>query len=323
MRRTPVALAAALAFAALCVAAAAPAAAQEQTAPSGLAVEVVNASVPTLCAEEDNVDLRFVSPTATRLRIEAVHPSYIGTVLVDRRAPDFTDCAGFSDDPAYAAAPRRVTLHETAEWQLVGLTFGKFWRPDSPPVRVGSRIERGLHLLQLWHRHDERAEEVLAMYPGDGYWRIRPLPPAHLRWTAYGSSFLVGPVEIQGRPIVDLAEIAFDPDTHGFEIAFARGGKATLRLAELTPGHLALDVAFDRPVGGGRPFAALRSMYVTETNADAARVEWRAPGNSGWREAPVMAFAGGPASALRAGRAVPSRHNTSAPDLVFRAFAAE
>ena len=36
------------------------------------------------------------------------------------------------------------------DWQLVGLTFPGFWRPNSVPVRVGQRTESGFHLLQLW-----------------------------------------------------------------------------------------------------------------------------------------------------------------------------
>jgi len=46
------------------------------------------------------------------------------------------------------------------------------------PVRVGSRVESGLHIIQLWKRFQERAEEVLVFYTADGYWRARPLPPA-------------------------------------------------------------------------------------------------------------------------------------------------
>ena len=42
----------------------------------------------------------------------------------------------------------------------------------------------------------------MVLYPPDGYWRARPLPFEDMRWTAYGSSFLVGPVETQERPIV-------------------------------------------------------------------------------------------------------------------------
>ena len=55
-------------------------------------VRITNQSVPTLCAEEDNVDLRLTSETVRRFRIEAVHPSVIGTIVQDTTAPDFTDC---------------------------------------------------------------------------------------------------------------------------------------------------------------------------------------------------------------------------------------
>src|SRR5205807_2950610 len=145
--------------------------------------------------------------------------------------------------------PRRVTVFENAEWQLVGHTFPSFWRGAQVPVRAGNRVENGLHLIQLWKRFQERAEEVLVLYPADGYWRARPLPPAHLRWSAYGSSFLVGPIETAGRPFVDLAGIAFDPVALRFELKFARGGTADLKLAKLDRDRVALDVSLD-PVPG-------------------------------------------------------------------------
>ena len=152
-----------------------------------LAVDVSNASKPTLCAEEDNVYLKFESQQAKRFTIEAVHPAYMGTIVVDRWAPDFTHC-DMSKDPSFKFEKRRLTIYETEEWQLVGLTFPSFWRPNQVPVRVGNRTETGFHLLQLWTRYQERAEEVLVLYPADGYWRARPLPPQNLRWSAYGSS---------------------------------------------------------------------------------------------------------------------------------------
>ena len=140
---------------------------------------------------------------ARRFTIEAAHPAYVGTIVKDRWAPDFTNC-DMSSDPAFKFEKRRLTIYETEEWQLVGLTFPSFWRGNQVPVRVGNRVETGFHLLQLWTRYQERAEEVLVLYPADGYWRARPLPPQNLRWSAYGSSFLVGPVETAGRPFVDI-----------------------------------------------------------------------------------------------------------------------
>jgi hypothetical protein len=206
-----------------------------------LSVDVVNGSEPTLCAEKDNVYLKLMSPDVRRFAIEAVHPAYMGTIVADRYAPDFRHC-DMSGDPAYKSEPRRVTIHETNEWQLVGLTFPSYWRPNTVPVRVGDRVENGLHLLQLWTRFQECAEEVLVLYPADGYWRARPLPPAHLRWSAYGSSFLVGPVETAGRPLVDIRDIAFDPATRTFRLNLVRGAAVDVRdrgQCRRRPGRLA------------------------------------------------------------------------------------
>ena len=283
-----------------------------------LAVDVVNATVPTLCAEKDNVTLKLLSADVRRFTIEAVHPAFMGTIVVDSAAPDLHNC-DLSGDPAFKFQKRRVTIYETDEWQLVGHTFESYWRPNKVPVRVGDRVENGLHLLQLWTRFQERAEEVLVLYPADGYWRARPLPPAHLRWSAYGSSFLIGPVEMVGRPLVDISEVAFDPATRTFRLNLARGGAVTLRLDRLDQERIALDVGLDAPVAG-QPFAALRSMFVTSVNADVAEVGWRSKGSQAWRQEGVMTFKRADAVELWAGRTIPSRHNLSAPDMVFRDF---
>jgi hypothetical protein len=286
-----------------------------------LAVEAVNGSEPTLCAEKDNVYLKLHSGEAKRFTVEAVHPAYVGTIVVDRWAPDFTNC-DMSRDPSFKFEKRRLTIYETEEWQLVGLTFPSFWRPNQVPVRVGNRVETGFHLLQLWTRYQERAEEVLVLYPADGYWRARPLPPQNLRWSAYGSSFLVGPVEIDGRPFVDIRDVAFDPATRTFSLNFARGGSATLRLDKLDQERIVLDVALSAPVAPERPFAALRSMFVTETNNDVSHVAVRPKGAQTWKQTPVMNFTRATVAELWAGRIAPSRHNTSAPDMIFRGFSA-
>ncbi|HEX5866815.1 MAG TPA: hypothetical protein VFY72_03860 [Beijerinckiaceae bacterium] len=296
-----------------------PAAALRAASLDGIAVEVTNASEPVLCAEKDNVTIKFTSPEVRRFRLQATHPAYLAGIVQDRHAPDFTACEDLSPANTEARPPRQVTFYEDVETWLTGTTFANFWRPHDVPFRVGDRVERGLHVVQLWVRRDERAEEVLVIYPADGYWRIRPLPPAHMRWSAYGSSFLVGPVETEGRPVVNIKEISFDPKAMTFRISFARGGSATLKLETLDRDRLVLDVQFDQPVAG-RPFAALRSMYVTEFNADVARIALREPDARGWREEMIMSFAKGRATDVWTGRLVPSRHNTSAPDMIFNRF---
>jgi hypothetical protein len=283
-----------------------------------IAVDIRNKSEAEVCAEKDNVALEFSSPTISSMTVQAVHPAYMGMIVADRWQPDFTSC-DMSSDPSFASDARRVTFYETPDMWLTGYTYPSFWRPGTVPVKVGNKVENGLHVVQLWVRHQERAEEVLVFYPPDGYWRARPLPPAHLRWSAYGSSFLVGPVETQIRPIVDLQEIIFEPETKSFLLRFKRGGQARLTMKLLDQDRMVLDVQYEK-VSGQYPFAALRSMYVTGFNNDVADVAWRDKDATGWKEAPMMSFPGGKAAEIWTGRQTPSRHNLSAPDMVFGGF---
>jgi hypothetical protein len=287
----------------------------------GLAVDVTNASEPVLCAEKDNVAINFASPEVRSFRIEANHPSYIGGLRQDRFEPDWTACEDISAATSSSPPSRKVTFYETVDVWLTGFSFSNFWRPSDVSFRVGDRVERGLHLVQLWVRRNERAEEVLVIYPADGYWRIRPLPPTHLGWSAYGSSFLIGPVETEGRPIVNIKDVSFDAKTMTFTLTFTQGGRAVVRIDTLDQERLVLDVSFDQAIAG-KPFATLRSMYVTEFNADVARIAAREAGARSWREEPIMTFDRAKATDVWMGRLLPSRHNTSAPDIVFNRFRA-
>jgi hypothetical protein len=237
-----------------------------------------------------------------------------------------------SGDPVVATSTKKIvrrTIFETPDLQLVAWTYPTFWRGANTPVRVVDK-ETGkneafkeIHLLQVWTNHRERAEEVLVVYPPDGYWRARPLPFADMRWTAYGSSFLIGPVEMQQRPIVDLKEIVFDAQARTFRLEFARGGSAVMKISALDPEHIALDVALEGAIPRDLPFASLRSMYITESNNDAARIAWKPKAQQRWGEAPIMDFKTAEASEVWAGRTSFSRHNTSAPDMIFGSFKAK
>jgi hypothetical protein len=293
----------------------------QATAQTPLGVEVTNASEPVLCAEKDNVTLNFTSDAVRSLRIEAAHPAYMAALQRDSFAADWTAC-DMSGDTKHASnvkTPTRRTLYEEPDIWVVGWTMPTYWRPATATVRIGDRVEKGLHLIQVWVIRPMGGEEVLVLYPQDGYWRIRPKAPEGLAPTAFGSSFLVGPVEVEGRPIVKLREVAFDPKARTFSVGFERGGSATVRMASLDHNRHVLDVAFDRPIAG-QPFAALRSMYVTEANNDVARVAVREPTSKGWREQPILAFEKATASEIWAGRTQISRHNTSSPDMVFGSF---
>ncbi len=282
-------------------------------------VDLLGGSYETRCAEEDNITAGFVARDVTALRIEAVHPPYLSSINYDSTRPDFTDCV-FTDREDHTFEPRTLELYDDGDVKLVGHTFEKFWRPEDVTVAVDGSEEAGLHLLQVFLPHEDEWLEVLVLYPSDGYWRAKPLPPEHLAKSAYGSSFLIGPVEDGGRPMVRLSRVDFDPDTLSFTLAFAEGGSATLAIGDADTSRLRLDVTFDGPVGREQPFAALRSMHVTETVADVALVGWRESEFAPWRSRPILGLKRERASQVRFGREIPSRHNTSAPDMVFGPF---
>jgi hypothetical protein len=286
---------------------------------NGLPVEITNGSEPVLCAEKDNVTLNFKSSKVTKFRIEAVHPAYIGTLKIDKWAPDWTAC-DMKEEALAQPMPKRITLHETIEWQLVGNEFANFWRPSNVTFRVGDKVFNNIHLVQLWKRHTERNEEVLVVYPQDGYWRARPLPPEHLGWSAYGSSILLGAVETEGRPIVKLKEVEFIPANQSFKLTYADGNTGTVVMSELTREKMVLDVAFAKPIIG-KDFAAMRSMYITKINNDTAEVSVLEKGAKSWLETDIMGYKGSKAATdIWVGRSFPSKHNTSSPDHVFSGF---
>ncbi len=101
------------------------------------------------------------------------------------------------------------------------------------------------------------------------------------------SSFLIGPVDVEGRPIVKIKEVAFDPKEKAFTLSFEQGGSATVKMAKVDANIHALDVVLDRPVAGK---AVCRDPLhvLTEFNNDVARVAVREKGARSWREDTIM-----------------------------------
>jgi len=288
--------------------------------------QLANRSHPVACAEVDNVDFRLSAAAPVAFTIEATFPPYFHAEMEDRTAPVWDNCEGYdSNDPVFTSTPAERVLYEDDEWLLVGIRKPSFWRPAIVPVRVDGEQFSELHLLQL-HRKREVGEtvEVLVLYPPDGYWRAKPLAPAGReaaghQETVFGSSFLIGPIEEDGRPLVDLAEVSFVPEAARFELRFLRGGSATLDVAEVAVDGLTLEVRIDREAPQVHEVAAVRSMFVEPAMADTALLRWSGS-DHGAGEIEVMApFERAVEEAIFA-REVPSRHNTSAPDLRFFDF---
>ena len=323
-RGLPGAAAAAIALIVLCGAPApAPRAGGAAPEPS---VSLRDLGWPNRCAEMDNVlvALEADAPVA-RFAIRARHPVYAPTVRPGEasHAADFTDCA-FEPEPIWHYEPESHLLHEDAAIRLDGHRLPKSWRPEEVPVTVGGRTWTGLHLLQLRVKRPSDGlrdpAEILVLYPSDGYWRPTPLPRDGGAQTPFGASVIVGPVEIDRRPLVRLSAVRFDPAAMAFDLDFALGGRGRVRVASAGPDELRLEVSLD-PAVSGLPFALASSMFVAEDNADLALMRLRTPDRPFWTEHPVIGFGADRAAEVALVRDVPSRHNTLAPDLILGPFA--
>lgn len=283
-------------------------------------VDFVNASQFTRCAEEDNVYVKVQGEGIRAFSVIAEHPPYVGGIRVDSTAPDFTHC-DMSGDPKFRFTPLKTILYEDSRIRLVGHRFETFWRGEQVDFRVGERNTPGLHLVQLL-RKGKQDIEILVVYPSDGYWRAKPLPPAQLADSAYGSSFLVGPIEEDGRPLVRIKAIRFHPESLRFDLLFANDSRGRLSVTRDTVEKTELRVELERAVARDQPFAALRSMYVTIDNADASIAQWRDTAR-GLQRLPIMEFDRFRAASGLFGRIDPSRHNLSAPDHRFEQFSTQ
>ena len=292
------------------------------TAADPVGVSVVNETVATLCAEEDNVYFAISGAGIRSFRVGAHHPAYIGTIVADSSAADYTNCDR-STEQFHEFDTRRVTLYEDRSIWLIGYVYERYWRDKDVPVRVGDRVEHNLHMIQLWLQGPRGPEEFLVLYPPDGYWRLRPLTPAHLTGTAYGSSVLIGPVENKLRPIIEINDVRFDPEMRSFRLSFERGGSAVVTVTSATKEGTVLDVRFDNVPADGI-FAGVRSMYVAPGNADASEIGWHTGADRAWQFEPIPGFeSGDDIHEVWIGRHIVSRHNTSAPNVVFGGFEAK
>jgi hypothetical protein len=275
------------------------------------AVILENATKATRCAEEDNVYVKFIGAGITHFTVEAHHPAYVASMGVDNKAPDFSDC-DMSQNPSFTFEPKRVMLYEGMGYTLIGYTFSTFWRPDIVAFRVGDTVTKGLHLVQLFRSFEGRRIEILVVYPADGYWRLKPLPLPGQPETAYGSSFLVGPVKEQGRPIVEISMLEFFPETVSFAMSF-ESGEGRLQVTEASSERTRLEIAV--PSTDKRSaFAALRSMFVSPVMADTAEIILT-DRDGRPRTFPILDAVSTEARSAIFARSIPSRHNTSAPDL--------
>lgn len=281
-------------------------------------VTVKDKGVKTQCAEEDNVYAVLLAPGVRSFEVEARHPAYGAELKTDTFKPNFTDCT-FQPQHDFPLTPRKVILYRDDQVEIRGIEYSSYWRPTLVKVDVAGRKDRGFTLIQLLQRMGKTWYETLVLHAPDGYWRLRPLPLPQFKSGGYGSSFLIGPVEESTRPYVRITEVKVDPKARRFTVLFDKGGQASLTITSLDHHAMKAKVELDPPVETGRPFVALRSMYVAPDNADTAELHWTTA--DGQRKvAPVVGFGQVEARAVGFEKSMPSRHNTSAPDILFSDF---
>jgi hypothetical protein len=283
------------------------------------AVALRSVGYETLCAEFDNLLIELSAPGIAGFTMTTTHPAYLAGLAQDDMDPDWTNCVFPPNSDASFEGPFSATLYEDDRILLRGHRYERYWRPEEVPFHVGGTVWPGLHLTQLFVKQDGAPVETLVLYPSDGYWRPKPLPPIGRPETGYGASVLIGPVETAQRPLVRLSQVRFDPETLSYFLGFAAGGGAVVRLASVSSGAQRVEVTLDMPAGA-QAFAMLSSMHVAPDNADIARVSLREAGSALWRHAGVGAFREGIAAEAAFGRDIPSQHNASAPDVSFGAF---
>ncbi|HEY4030406.1 MAG TPA: hypothetical protein VGM25_08685 [Caulobacteraceae bacterium] len=281
-------------------------------------VTVKDKGVKTDCAEEDNVYAVLSAPGVRSFEVEARHPAYAAELKQDTDKPNFKNCT-FQPQKDFPLTPRKVTLYRDDKVMIRGITYSGYWRPSVVKVDVAGKKDQGFTLIQFFQREGKTWHEALVLHAPDGYWRLRPLPLPQFKGAVYGSSFLIGPVEESTRPYVRITEVKIDPKARRFTVSFDKGGQAVFTITSLDHQALEAKVTLDPPVETGRPFVALRSMYVAPDNADAAELRWTAPGGEKKVE-PVVGFGHVQASAVGFEKSKPSLHNTSAPDIRFSDF---
>lgn len=273
----------------------------------------------TLCAEFDNLLIELSAPDVAGFTMTTTHPAYLAGLAQDDMDPDWTNCVFPPNADASFDGPLSATLYEDDRILLRGHRYERYWRPEEVPFHVGATVWPGLHLTQLFVKQDGVPVETLVLYPSDGYWRPKPLPPIGKPETGYGASVLIGPIEAAQRPLVRLSQVRFDPETLSYFIGFAQGGGAVVRLASVSPHAQRVEVTLDMPEGAAA-FAMLSSMHVAPDNADIARASLRRAGSAFWTHVGVTNFRESDAAEASFGRDIPSQHNASAPDVSFGAF---
>jgi hypothetical protein len=182
-------------------------------------------------------------------------------------------------------------------------------------VRVGSAAVADVHFIRLIRKTPDADSwpEVLVLY-SDGNLRLKPQAPQSGGDPVFGSSVVIGPAPRGERPVAQIRSVTYLTSRRSLRVRYQSGGAATLRVRRADRQLTRVEVVGRYPTSSDVPFATVRSMFVSEGNADVDTVWWQDA--SGVVDgAALNSFTSGRGTAFAFGRSVRSLHNTSAPDL--------
>lgn len=276
-----------------------------------------NLCYPTTCAEEDNVNIPLIGDNVHQFRITATHPLY--NIEADNCAANFSGCSQRAP-----LAPTTVscdTLYDDGTNVFSVCSDTEWWLPNQMTVTIGGDSATGHRLV--WNSKiagENSWPEVLVLYQ-DGNMRLKPQPPIGVNDVCFGSSVIVGPATPDSlRPFVEIEQITINPSKLSLAVLYKDGTTSQL---DLTVNREKAEVTVLANYDTSESFATFRSMYVTEENADVARVT-TAVGDYALLD--ILPTAWSPAWSSLAGpywffyRQQSSSHNTSAPDIRIEAL---
>jgi len=284
-------------------------------AAAGPTIVATNLTTPTQCAEEDNVNVPLTVGTPLSrfsFTVEARHPGY--GFAHDSRDADFTHCPASTS--AGGGPQETITVYDDhVSTAVVAVRDPNFHQPGMS-VRAGSVSVSDVHFVRVIRRVEgsDSWPEVMVLY-SDGNLRLKPQAPAAPSDPTtggdpvFGSSVIVGPAPVSQRPVAGVSTLTFLPAKRSFHVGYAAGGRATLRLVRADRDATAVRVLARYAASAQTPFATVRSMFIEPGNSDVDSVAWAGGGQ------PIGSFTSAQGGEFLFGRASPSRHNTSGPDI--------
>lgn len=266
-----------------------------------------NNSSITTCAEDDNVNIPLFSPGVNLFQITATHPVYCPCLYVNC-SPDGSGCGKERKTDTC-----RELYNDHSNNILTGCTVPDWWRgPQTMTVEMGGYAVQVHYIVWQQRINGSAALPGFFVLYQDGSMRLKPQPPFGVADVCYGSSVIIGPATPTTRPYADIKNIHINPGLAGLVVTYHNGETANITLA-VNRWQAAVYVAVNYQTDETMPFATLRSMWMSDDNCDAGKINSQIGVNdiiNGWSllEGPAWSFY----------RDSQSSHNNSAPDIAIQ-----